>query len=66
MVPVTGIKPKLIELNGESSYYQHHFTKVQTKQFKRTRYSLGSIETMGRSPNLNAKFLRDLQLPNRN
>ena len=58
MNPVTGIKPKLIELNCKSTYHKHHFTKVQTKQFKRTRYSLGSIETMGLSPNLTAKFLR--------
>ena len=57
MNPVTGIKPKLIELNCKSTYSKHHFTKVQRKQSKRTRSSLGSIETMGLSPNLTARFL---------
>ena len=63
---VTGMKPKLIELDFKSTkkylipnnYSKHPFTKVQTKQSKRTRYSLWSIETMGLSPNLTAKFLR--------
>ena len=32
--------------------------KVQTKQFKGTRYGLGCIETLGLSPNLIAKFLK--------
>ena len=32
--------------------------KVQTKQFKRTRYGLGCIKTLGLSPNLIAKFLK--------
>ena len=58
MNPVTGIKPKFIELNCISTYFKHYFSKVQRKQSKRTRYSLGSIETMGISPNLTAKFLR--------
>ena len=31
---------------------------VQQKQFQRTRYGLGSIETLGLSPNLFAKFLK--------
>ena len=66
MSPVTGMKLKLTELDFKptkkymipNKYSKHHFAKVQTKQSKRTRYSLGSMETMGLSPNLTAKFLR--------
>ena len=67
MNSVTGVKPKLTKLDLKSigkclipnNYSKHHLTKVPTKkQSKRTRYSLGSIETIGLSPNLTAKFLR--------
>ena len=36
--------------------------KVQKKQFKRTRYGLGCIETLGLSPNLFAKFLKGVSI----
>ena len=35
---------------------------VQQKQFQRTRYGLGSIETLGLSPNLFAKFLKGISI----
>ena len=35
---------------------------VQQKQFQRTRYGLGSIETLGLSPNLFAKFLKGVSI----
>ena len=70
MSPVTGMKLKLTELDFKptkkylipNKYSKHYFAKVQTKQSKRTRYSLGSMETMGLSPNLSAKILKETSI----
>ena len=35
---------------------------IQQNQFQRTRYGLGSIETLGLSPNLFAKFLKGVSI----
>ena len=35
---------------------------IHQNQFQRTRYGLGSIETLGLSPNLFAKFLKGISI----